>query len=93
MTTNTTDKFITIIDHTTASGLMYTYLANGGRNKLDAATRAALTGYSRNDVYRVILARKVKKDMYAGVVLIGPDGSTCDIADEDWYVTPEMIQH
>lgn len=93
MDTNTTDKFITIIDHTTASGLMYTYLANGGRNKMEAATRAALTGYSLDDVYRVILARKVEKDMYQSVVHIGPDGSTCDIADEFWNVTPDMIQH
>ena len=100
MDTNSTDKFITIIDHTTASGLTFTFHENSGRNKLEAAVRAALTGYTRDDTYRVILAIKAKKGQYVAIMVIGKDGSMDDFSTDNnlrklytFTVTPDLIQH
>lgn len=101
MDTNTTDKFITIIDHTTGSWVNFTFHENAGRNKLEAAVRAALTGYTRDDsTYRVILAIKTKKGQYVAIMVIGRDGSIDDFSTDNnlrklytFTVTPDMIQH
>lgn len=102
MDTNSTDKFLTIIDHfSTGSGVTFTFHENRGSNKIEAAVRAALKGYHRDDsTYRVIIARKAKKGVYVGIMDIRKDGSIKDIANDNdlrevytFSVTPDMIQH
>ena len=77
-------KYITIIDHLAGSEKPFTYLENKGESKIEAVARAVAAGFSYAPYYRVMVAKRVRKNQYLPILDVYKDGSMSDLVKSDW---------
>lgn len=77
-------KYIVAVDHRAGYGKSWSYLKLGNTDKAMAFAEAAVKGFKQEQVFCLVILKRIKKNTYTALVRIYPDGNVNDITNETW---------
>lgn len=78
-------KYVTIIDHLVGQhDLGFSHLSNPGKTKLEAIVYATAQGLKQEEVYCILVGKRIEKNTYQIFFRINADGSSEDFTKTKW---------